>query len=244
MLTGKTLKFNGFRLDSLLAIEEVRRSMLPPISVASTAVPGLSGEIPLVSRLGTRKIEVDVRAFATTEAALWELIREVAAKLYTTAPAELIIDGETTSCMAMLTGGTDLDQFFNNAGTTLIFTSFDGLLYGAEVAKSISNRAIVANNGTYKSEMTAEITLASAATELTLTNITTGEFVKVSGLSMAKGGKLIITCGDHDRTVKYNGIVVMDKVDLNSGFWQLQPGDNDISCSTGSCVIKWRPRYL
>jgi Phage tail protein len=93
------------------------------------------------------------------------------------------------------------------------------------------------------------------ATNPRIQNNTTGEFIQVNQ-TVLSGEKMIIdTAKGNKRRVEIIGTDgtarnVINWIDLNSDFFQLQRGENEIEYSTAdnedvsSLVIKWRNRYL
>lgn len=80
-----------------------------------------------------------------------------------------------------------------------------------------------------------------------VTNQTIGEFVKWNG-SLASGDVLVIDT--NNATVYLNGVNALSSLDINSDFWQLQPGDNSISCTENgsptavNVVVSWSDKYV
>ncbi|MCR3758149.1 phage tail family protein [Clostridium felsineum] len=99
-----------------------------------------------------------------------------------------------------------------------------------------------------------EITFKGPATNPCITNLTTGEFVKVNR-NLTEDDTLIINTEFGNKRVEIvdknnNRINVFNWIDLNSTFWQLQMGDNIINYSSdngvepASVFLKYNNRYV
>lgn len=87
------------------------------------------------------------------------------------------------------------------------------------------------------------------ATNPKISNRTTGEYIQVRR-ELAYGDVLIITTDFGAKRVEINGQNVFNWIDLDSSFWQLQPGDNiieytsDVPVEPAAVLISYRNRYV
>ena len=94
-----------------------------------------------------------------------------------------------------------------------------------------------------------EIEFTGPAINPTVTNLTTGELMKVNRLLDAND-VLEISTAFGDKYVKINGQNAFHYIDLDSTFWQLQPGDNILSYTSNNdsintkVIVKWKNRYV
>ncbi len=85
-------------------------------------------------------------------------------------------------------------------------------------------------------------------------NLTTGEYIRVQR-ELLSGQKLVISTAFGNKRVTLVDVDgsesnAMHYIDLNSTFWQLKPGDNEVKYNADSgtdeatVLIKWRNRYV
>ena len=87
------------------------------------------------------------------------------------------------------------------------------------------------------------------ATNPTVTNMTTGEFIKVNR-SLGEDDVLTISTAFGEKYVRINGENAFHYIDLDSVLWSLIPGENILSYESNNDSIKtrvkvtWRNRYI
>ena len=91
------------------------------------------------------------------------------------------------------------------------------------------------------------ITVNGSAQNPKISNLTSGEFVKIN-VTTASGDVLVIDM--QQRTVKLNGSNILAYRDSTSSWWGLAAGNNNIEfttdsgADTGSAVVAYRPAYV
>ena len=107
---------------------------------------------------------------------------------------------------------------------------------------------LVINNGDVDTPIILEI--VGKATNPKITNLITGEFIKVNR-TLQDGDKLIISTEFGNKKVELNGISVFNYIDLESTFFSLGVGDNlielttdDIGGDNANIKLKYYNRYL
>lgn len=94
-----------------------------------------------------------------------------------------------------------------------------------------------------------EIEFTGPAINPTVSNLTTGEMMRVNRLLDADD-VLEISTAFGDKYVKINGQNAFHYIDLDSTFWQLQPGDNILSYTSNNdsintkVIVRWKNRYV
>lgn len=102
-------------------------------------------------------------------------------------------------------------------------------------------------NNTGVAEILPLITITNSANTPVITNLTTGEFIKIN-VTMSNSDVLIIDM--KQRTITLNGANVLAERDPTSSWWALEPGNNNIqfttssSGNTGVAVINYRPALV
>lgn len=110
-----------------------------------------------------------------------------------------------------------------------------------------SKKINITNNGDVDTPVKIEI--SGPATNPKIINQSTGEYIKVNR-ALVQGDTLVITTGFGKKRVEINDQNVFNWIDLNSTFWQLQPGDNiieytsDDEVESAAVKITYFNRYL
>ncbi len=94
-----------------------------------------------------------------------------------------------------------------------------------------------------------EIEFKGPATNPTVNNLTTGEFIKVNR-ELGEEDVLTINTAFGQKYVRINGQNAFHYIDLDSVFWQLVPGENTLSYQSNNdsiktrVVVRWKNRYV
>lgn len=94
-----------------------------------------------------------------------------------------------------------------------------------------------------------EIEFKGPAVNPTVSNLTTGEFIKVNR-GLGETDILSISTAFGKKHVHINGENAFHYIDLESAFWQLQPGENVLSYESNNdsvktkVLVKWKNRYV
>jgi hypothetical protein len=94
-----------------------------------------------------------------------------------------------------------------------------------------------------------EIEFKGPATNPTVNNLTTGEFIKVNR-ELGEEDVLTINTSFGQKYVRINGQNAFHYIDLDSVFWQLVPGENTLSYRSNNdsiktrVTVKWKNRYV
>lgn len=105
----------------------------------------------------------------------------------------------------------------------------------------------VFNKGDVKTPV--EIKFQGPATNPKIANRTIGEYIQVRK-NLSSGDTLLVTTDFGAKRVEINGVNAFHHIDLNSIFWQLQPGDNIVKYTSdepsepAAVVISYRNRYV
>ena len=98
-------------------------------------------------------------------------------------------------------------------------------------------------------ETPVEIEFKGPAVNPTVTNVTTGELIKVKR-ELGEEDILTISTAFGEKYVRINGEDAFAYIDLSSVFWQLQPGENILSYQSNNdsiktkVKVKWKNRYI
>lgn len=132
-LPNNRFVFNGKKLNDLVVIEKITRTLVPPSEVQAYAVPGSHGQVFSNSRYGVRRISVDIRIVEETYEQALEVQLVLASRLYSEKPAELVLNDIDYSNFALLTSEVELENVYDTLQGTLEFTCYDPFNYGETI---------------------------------------------------------------------------------------------------------------
>ncbi len=239
-------KFNGVHSDTFgLKVKNYMKPILPPVSVSHYSVPNKAGGIINSYRLDPRDISIFTYFVETSDATFEDKVREIADWLYATVPKQLILDEEQDVYYnAILKGDTFLEQTLFIGNGDIVFTCHDPYAY--EVTQDVTSwvtgnsTANVSNEGT---ETYPVISFTAWASSITISNITTGKELTLSGLTVGD----VLSIDNSRGTVTKNGVATNINLTLESEFFPLIAGSNTLSCVDAvhnTITITYRKRYL
>lgn len=237
--------FNGVDFKEFLKVEEVRRSILPPMVVDSHEVPGMHGSKPKRVTLGDGMIEVDIRLIKGSRSEVQAKVRELAYRLYTEEPARLYLPDEPDKYnMATLSGDTNLEKWLYTGGATLVFVCNDPIAYGESKEHSISDSTTLLVGGTYKTKPKVTYIFTESCNYVELRNLTSGKYVRVNH-EFVSGDILILDFNDKWKARK-NGVVIAEDVAIESDFFSLGVGENELTSKPAGLnpTIEYAERWL
>ena len=125
-----------------------------------------------------------------------------------------------------------------------------GLNFRLFLPTSFSNRGFkrkAINGGDVSTPV--EIEFKGPATNPTVTNESTGEFIKVNR-ELGEDDILTVSTAFGEKYVRINGENAFHYIDLDGVFWQLDPGENILSYQSNNdsiktrVIVKWKNRYI
>jgi hypothetical protein len=125
-----------------------------------------------------------------------------------------------------------------------------GLSFKLSLPTSFSNRGfkrMAVNDGDVSTPV--EIEFKGPAINPTVTNETTGEFLRVNR-ELGEKDVLTVSTTFGEKYVRINGENAFHYIDLDSTFWQLIPGENILSYASNNdsintkVTVKWKNRYI
>lgn len=140
-----------------------------------------------------------------------------------------------------------LDSYYESSEMSYIM---GGLKFKLVLPTSFSNRGFkrrAINEGDVAAPVTIEF--KGLAINPSVTNETTGEFIKVNR-ELVEGDVLTISTTFGEKYVRVNGENAFHYIDLDSVFWSLVPGVNILSYKSNNdsintrVKVKWRNRYI
>lgn len=140
-----------------------------------------------------------------------------------------------------------LDTFYEGEEMAYIM---GGLKFRLSLPTSFSNRGFkrkANNEGDVETPVLIEF--KGPAVNPTVTNETTGEYIKIKR-ELGEQDVLTLSTAFGQKYVRINGENAFHYIDLASTFWQLQPGENILSYTSNNdsintrVTVKWKNRYI
>lgn len=231
------LMFGGVNLSQWLEGISIERSIMPDVKINTITVPGRDGVILNGHTHDPLIITVTATLSAKTATDVATVRHALAGALLSDKdnPLKALVlpDDPTITYDAMINGSTTLSRDYGYPRVNLEFFVPSGYGYGAQVTQSVPFTTTVGGNV----ETWPTITVTGASSSyVTVTNSTTGEFIKCKGASN-------IVIDTENESVTSNGTGVM--FDLASDFFSLKPGTSQrITVTGGSATFAWRPRWV
>ncbi len=230
--------FGDHDLDGPLACLSISRQVMPSRRLTRTTVPGMDGCHVADEGLSPLEIEVGVAFWATDEQELADARRELALALSGGEKRLLLPDEPGRYYLARFEGGGQLDRLFNSPSLTLTFLCADPVAYGASRTATVgTSAATVDAGGTWRARPV--VTAKPAKGDYwTLTNVTTGEFVRVE--AAFTGSQTVVLDMAKERCT-VNGADW--PVTLSSDFFAIE-GTQQLKASSGTAEVTWEERWL
>lgn len=234
------VEFNNKELNDYCIIKSIKESILPPITTIKKKLPGRIGTKFIKKELGERQIDILIELGEDSFADREETINNLTTVLYTDQEEKLIIR-ENKTYMASLDGSTDLKNLVFNGETTLKFIATNPIAVGKEITEENIHNKELKNKGTYKTRGIIQVILDGDVDHLEVKLLNTGEKVYIE--DDFKNGDVIVIDLEQEY-VKKNGNLIMDKVYLESDFFDIPVGKFTITISSGTGDLTYNERWL
>lgn len=236
MVKGR-FEFNGNDLGHFLHVSAVARNVAPEFRLNEQETA--RGEFAAHGGLSALEIAVTVSLKRDSVRGAAELRRALAGMLYTEQAAKLVLPDEPDKYyLAWWKGGGELDRAAHLPGAELTFLCADPVAYGEEHEIELTNAAkTVLRGGTYKAYPVIKATPA-AGSYWTVTNVTTGELVRVDATFTGANSLELDFETQRCRVNGYNHAVTIE-----STFFALEESQ-EIKKLNGTATMTWRERWL
>ena len=233
--------FNNIDFTEYFIVENISRSVLPPISTRTAKISGKVGNRFIKNELGSLNIDVSIRVIAKDRKDLQEKTRDLATKLHTDELKKLYLDDEPERYyLAILTGNTDVKKIGMTGATILSFYCPDPLCYDETKIENITSSDIL-NSGTYETTGTITVEITEATDHIEATLVETGEYVRVDHDFIVGD---TVTIDLENEMVYKNGFSIMQACHLESDFFDIPTGEFLISVNTGDATLEFAERWL
>ena len=162
--------FNDIDFSTIVKVEDIRKSLLPPLTNTLKKIPGKRGNKFIRNEMGAGLVEIDIRLIT---ADIEAKVRELAGKLYTDEPKKLIYKDKYN--YAILDGDTKLERMLYTGFATLNFICPDPVDYGQTITAGIGT---LNNNGTSPATGTITVEITEPVSNLQVA-LNTGEIISV-----------------------------------------------------------------
>lgn len=127
------IKFNNLDIPAYVKVNDVKVSVLPPVTQTTIKVNGKAGSHDFGNQIGERTILVAISIIADSPSDLKDKIREFGQWLYYEEAKELVILDESDKYyMAKFTGDSSFDEILKVGKGVISFTCHDPYVYGNE----------------------------------------------------------------------------------------------------------------
>lgn len=232
--------YNGFDFGPYLRANP-HRPILAPVTVTTDDVPGRDGTRFRSARLGELTIPVDVELRTRPRETVAELRHRLAGKLWCAEPAPLALpDDPHRYHLAVLDGESELDVLWETGETTLNFRCPDPVAYGMAGKAAIDTAASIRSGGNYETRPTITV-VPDAGEGYKVAHAGSGEAVEVA-FAFDGTKTLVIDCkAEH---CEIDGANADAYVTLESDYFALEPGGNDLTATGGAGYVEWVERWL
>jgi predicted phage tail component-like protein len=249
--------FNGIDFTNLVQVQDITRPLLAPQKLTTVSIEGRAGSIFFDKVADSYEIEISFSVKANSVAELRTAVRDLADKLDTDEPQQLIINDEIDKyTYAVLSGDSEFSTLYTLGQGKIKFYVTDPFWYAVSddiFTYTDTNSHTFSRQGNAVSYPTIEITGTSTTGTYTFTNSgsNTNTSMKYTG-ALASGEKLIIDSENLTAYIlKTNGtqVSVLNKLD-NLDFPVLSKGNNTVRVLTGggatltnykvTCNSRWK----
>lgn len=242
-IKDNTFVFNGINLSDYVAIESIKRALIPERHIGSIAVPGMDGVHTNASQYGTRQIELEIRFVEDTFKDVLDKAAELALKLHSTEAKSLLLRDAPYINYAMLESADTLTNHLETGSTTLTFVCYDPFNYSVHEVETTPGLTTTINNPGYYTPVEVIFTTADA-TESLYTVTHNGKvkikFTKPASATVPITIKLV---NNKIRIVSSTGSSLLHYLTIDSDPFLLKPGVNTVS-SPKNFKLKYRNRWL
>lgn len=234
--------YDGTDLGALMHAECARPLMASPMVSKSTSAGRDGFEVSSV-RLESFDVDVECYVLPGWPLGMAEGIREtsdakrlIAAALYRKEKKELVFDDDpAVHCMAIVSGVSDVTRVGYVDYFTVTFTCDPLFLANEESSQELQQgKSIVRVGGTAPADALFEIRASASSVKVAGPD---GCFVKVP---CSTGSTVRVDMAAKRATV--NGAAA--RVSIESTFFDVGPGDSEVTVDGGSGVVRWREAWL
>lgn len=235
-ITGLT--YDGVDLTQTFTVVDIDIQPLPTVKAITQDLAQRAGSYFVRQKIGTRtvKVTLGLNAESRDPMAIYKAFRPYAYLVNKSQPKQLKLN-ETTYLNAILSGTSSMSEVAYWGKFTITFTAFDPYFYGATKTTSLSNNTAKSVTVSGACNVWPVFTVTTSSTSVTITNVTTGEYVNIPNLT--SGATLVVDMGKQLSTVNNN----YTPVTLASTYFDLE-GTMSVKVQGGTASMVYVERWL
>lgn len=222
--------------------------------VFSSNLPLVAGGIVAPGRVSVRRVELSGLVIAPTDEAAYLLARALYEVVRDRGVDPVVISYNPDGVAAVelegfLTGEMTVEPF--QGGPWLSYTMTlecpDPIAKGEPQSDVITSP--ITNAGNANTWPTVVVALSGTVTSVRIGSTTTAEFVQLDGLAGTET-EVVVSTRPGFETVEVDGVAALDKLTLDSTFFPLVPGDNDLYVTvlagggSATATVDWRDGWV
>lgn len=236
----KGIIFDGVDLSDSFDINEIRIDPMPETESITIKMPGKRGLRFCGNNIGSRNIymNMSIKSHRRDSLSIAKAWRRISKHLIKDEPKSLKLD-ETGEIFALPMSIGELERLGSRGVGEVTFTAYDPYFYGREMVVPLNtgqNKFRVMSD--YRTIPTIEI--VGATPPFTVSNVLTGEQVRIPEF-VASEFPIVVDMAK-EKCTRNTGYLA---VDMNvTDFFDLPPGEANISISSGNGILKYREVLL
>lgn len=232
--------YDGVILSDFFDITELNVQPFPQMGAQTISIPGKKGLHFGESTMGVRTLsmKLSLRADTANDFGVFRKWRQFTDLLIKDEPKKLYI-GDSQYINAMALSSSELERLGNRGVSTITFTAFDPYFYGDqhEIAlRSGSNTVIIQGS----CPVYPVITLTGCSGALNVQKTGTADRVVTNSIS-STSAKIVIDMERQRTTANGSYFPVNMQV---TDYFELDPGSNTVTVSSGSGTLSYQEKYL
>lgn len=229
--------YNGVNLSNVVVVESVTRPILPTIINEGLFIDGKAGQLLKRSVIDNKLIQVHIRILESTKEERDVVLKKLKTALYSSTPKKLELKDTNLYNYAQITSTSDLNVDTGTRSVSLMFECYDPFDYG-EVKQTPINSDFINEGG----ETVGVLKCTTNATNLIRVKQRNKVMLTIEHNVIA-GNELVIDL--EKELITLNGASIMKYLSLNSDFFTIDPGLNNITVEgVSSGTVEYRERWL
>lgn len=235
--------YNGIDLQEHFKKLTFSESILPEIENDIYRLAGSPGYHLRSRDLGSRYFNIEIEVEEDPYKGFDEQYSALANILYTDEPKPLIFHSNPSKVYyALVSSVSDINKLRHFGVMNIEFMCLDPFIYSANesIVENFQEKTII-NSGAYPATGKMVIDINNSLNFLRVTNQKSGEFIYIED-SLKRGDEVLIDL--ENQLVKKNDHLIMNKLYLESDFFELPTGEFKITMSGGTGTLSFRERWL
>lgn len=236
---AQNVMYDGENLSYFFDITSIKVDAVPSITLNAIKIPGLAGEHYGSRELGSRtiKMTMSVKCKSRHPYKIYAAWRELMSKLLKDTPKPLYLDDDKY-VNAIVTDISEIERIGQRGVAEVTFTASDPYFYGP--TKTHQLKGVSSFTAMIQWPVWPIIKLSNCESPLMIVNMNTGDRVVIPD-GISSSGKIVIDMADRRCSINGNFLPVSNEL---TNFFQIRPGENVISISSGVGELIYTERRL